>query len=904
MRTGIDTATLSSPSAERVSEEHWDERALHRPRLDLPPEVLGGRRQIVEVVAPAGYGKSTLLESWSRSLAAGGRAVHRLLLSGSHRDPVRFVGDLLAVVTGIGDSGDKKPVYTEAIGLDQLMTALRSDEGHKVIVIDDVHLLESSAAIATLNWLCDNQPDQVLIILGAREYTGLMLQKRLLRKQLTRFDARKLAFTLDESRTFLSQLSGLELEASVLSKLHAQTEGWAAALQMAALAMGNRKDLAGFVENFTGSNREITDYLAEAVLSNLNQDDVDFLFRISVLDRISADICRALTGDKTPQLRLEAIERQNLFLLPLSDKRDWYRFHALFGEFLRDRFRAHDPDAWLDSLKRAESWSIQHDFRDDAINYALRGGLQERAAQILSIYAEELVMWRGEHRTLLSWIEQLSPRVLARYPQIQVSLVWALNFDLRFDEARNTLDALVAEVKATDQPDLYKWVRSYQGVCEVVRHALADDAERCLELAPAWLEQNPDAGDFQIGSVCVTLVFGLKTNGDFEGALAMAQKGKQHFARARSPYGTLWTDVVDVVTLIRQGHLRRALNHAEAALRFTQEKLGSASHGSSVMLALIAGLQYEANNLPAAREALSSGLQFLAQHSSIDPILVGYVTLARLLASEGRYADAKDVLIDGETLGAKRDAPRLVVYSMMWRGTILLREGDVGGAEELLRHPALDGTLYGGRHSGLVQSRAHQLQMRIAIARGNADEALALLQPMVRRARQQGQLLTLVELLVQRVQALYLSGDENDALRTLSEALGVAAPEGMVRAFVDEATALQPLLLVLQQRGAAAELETATQAHLQTVLEAMQLRGDGDAFGKRSDHGTVLEPLTKRELQILRMIDGGLSNRQLAQSLFVSEGTIKWHLHNLYNKLSVRSRSGAIAKARRLTLIR
>jgi LuxR family maltose regulon positive regulatory protein len=164
-------------------------------------------------------------------------------------------------------------------------------------------------------------------------------------------------------------------------------------------------------------------------------------------------------------------------------------------------------------------------------------------------------------------------------------------------------------------------------------------------------------------------------------------------------------------------------------------------------------------------------------------------------------------------------------------------------------------------------------------------------------------LLTLVELLVQRVRALYLSGDENDALRTLSEALSVAAPESMIRAFLDEGESLQPLLLSLQQRGEAAELESAALAHLQTLLGAIQLP-DGSSFGKRSDHGTVLEPLTKRELQILRMIDGGLSNRQLAQSLFVSEGTVKWHLHNLYNKLSVRSRSGAIAKARRLTLLR
>ncbi len=884
-------------------EEQWDERALHRQRLELPREVLGGRRQIVEVVAPAGYGKSTLLESWARALTADGRAVHRLLLSRSHRDPVRFVGDLLNAVLGADDRSDKKPVYSEASGLDQLMTQLQSDERRRVLVLDDVHLLESSPAITTLNWLCDQQPDQVLIILGAREYTGLPLQKRLLKKQLTRFGATELSFTVDETRSFLSQMSGLELAPEVLTKLHAQTEGWVAALQMAALAMTNRKDIAAFVDRFTGSNREITDYLAEAVLSNLNPDDVQFLFRISVPDRINADIARALTGDKAPQLRLEAIERQNLFLLPLSDQRDWYRFHALFGEFLRSRFRAHDPDAWLDSLKRAESWSIQHDFRDDAINYALRGGLQERAAQILSIYAEELVQWRGEHRTLLSWIEQISPRVLARYPQIQLSLAWALLFHQRFSEAAQTMDALLAEVRQGDSPELVQIAQSYRGACAVLSAALSDDAQTGNQLARTWMEAYPDASEFLIATVGTAQAFSLKTDGDFEGALALTQKAREMFIRVRAPYGVMWTDLMEVVTCIRQGHLRRALALAEASVIYTREKLGPASHGISMMSAFVAGLQYESNNLPAARQALSSGLQFLAQHSSIDPILVGYVTLARLLASEGRYADAREVLIDGEHLGKQRNAPRLVLYSMMWRGAILLREGDLAGAEELVRTPEMDGSLYGEQHAGLAQSRAHQLQMRIAIARGNPEAALTLLQPMIRRARQKGQLLTLVELLVQRVRALYLSGDENDALRTLSEALSVAAPESMIRAFLDEGESLQPLLLSLQQRGEAAELESAALAHLQTLLGAIQLP-DGSSFGKRSDHGTVLEPLTKRELQILRMIDGGLSNRQLAQSLFVSEGTVKWHLHNLYNKLSVRSRSGAIAKARRLTLLR
>jgi LuxR family maltose regulon positive regulatory protein len=891
--------------------EPVEERALNRARLALPYAVTQGRRQIVEIVAPAGYGKSTLIDSWSRALVAGGRPVYRLTLTQSHRDPVRFLANLLQAIDG-RDSGAPAagtPVFSEDAGLEQLMATLQSDSAPMALVIDDVHLLESSPAIETLNWICRNQPDHLLLILSAREYTGLALQKRLLAKQVTRYGARELAFTVDEARTFLQHMYGLDLDADTLVRLHAQTEGWIAALQMAALAMGHRNDPTDFVRHFGGSNREITDYLAEAVLANLAEDDVQFLFRISVLDRINADVCRALTGEKAPQLRLESIERQNLFLLPMDDRRDWYRFHPLFGEFLRGRFRAADPDGWADCLKRAESWSIQHDYRDDAINYALRAGLQERAAQILSMYAEELVQWRGEHRTLMSWIDQLSSRVLARYPQIQISLAWSLNFNHRFAEAQATLDSLVAEIQVNDMADseaLLESVRSYREVLEVVGHALADHAEQTLECGRRWMQRNPDARDFLHASAGTAMGYALKSQGQFDEALALARDAKLRFTRARAPYGKVWAEAVSLMTLMRQGRLQQALTEAEAASSVCREKLGPASHGYCVLSAISAGLYYEFNNLPAAREALSQGLRFLAMFSSLDPVLIGYLTLARLLVAEGRYDDAKDILIEGENFGVQRNAPRMIVCCLVGRALICLRQGDVAAAEELARAPVLNGAVHDERYSALVRDKSAQLQARIAVARGKADAALEILQPLIRHARAQGQQLKLVDLLLQRAHALYLQGNQNEALRALHEAIGIAAPEGMIRVFVDEGESLHPLLRALDERETGpSDAEARIAAHLQLILNACQLTTNAAAApaGRAEQAGAMLDPLTKRELQILRMIESGMSNRQLAQTLFVSEGTVKWHLHNLYSKLSVRSRSGAIAKARRLTLI-
>lgn len=902
---------VGEPVLRTMSVERSEERALYRPRLNLPMSVLDGRRQIVEIVAPAGYGKSTLLDTWTRSLAEHGCRVHRVPLVQGDRDPVRFLGDVLDRVVA-NDARDPEPVFSVEAGLEQLMAALQQGGQRHVLVIDDVHLLESSPAIDTLNTLCALQPDNVMLVLSAREYTGLTLQKRLLSKEVTRYAADQLAFTFDEAKAFLEQGYSLRLDDDTFARLYLQTEGWIAALQMAALAISTRSDAAGFVRNFGGSNREITDYLAEAVLANLDDDEVQFLFRISVLDRINADVCRALTGDRAPQLRLEAIERQNLFLMSMDDRREWFRFHALFGEFLQARFKAADPDGWMDSLKRAESWSIQHDYRDDAINYALRAGLQERAAQILSMYAEELVQWRGQHQTLMNWIDQLSPRVLARYPQIQISLAWSLTFHHRFPEAEATLDALLAEIDANGMAEaeaLSADVRNYREVALVVAEALADHAERTLDAGRLWLERNPEASDFLIGSTQAAMGFALKSLGRFSEALDITRDAKLRFTRCRAPYGRVWAEAVSVMALMRQGKLRQALTEIESARAVCRDKLGVSSHGYAVLSALGAGVYYDLNDLPAARAALSSGLRFMAMFSSLDPVLVGYATMARLLVDDGRVEDAKALLSEGEALGQSRNAPRMLISMVLARALICLRQGDVAGAEELSRAPVLNGAITDPQYASLVRDKSQQLRARIAIARGDTDAASELLLPLIRHARAQGQDLKLVELLLLRAHALYLAGAHNDALRVLHESVVCAAHEGIVRVYVDEGPGLHPMLLALNERQPGpSETDARATAHLQVILAACGLAAAA-AEGLPTESpggetaGTMLEPLTKRELQILRMIESGMSNKQLARTLFVSEGTIKWHLHNLYSKLAVRSRSGAVAKARRLTLI-
>lgn len=872
---------------------------LQRGRLDLPV-TRDGRSQLIEVVAPAGYGKTTLLRSWQEEAARSGWRTLWVALDEALRVPRTLVRRILAALNGSAPS--QITFDTEAAGLDQLLSQLDRLEEPCILFLDDVQILSGTPAFDTLTWLLANQPPSLVIVLASREQSPLPLQTRRLRGELKRYSARDLAFTSAECARFFEETHGISLTQDQIAHLYRRTEGWAAAVQLAALALAETEDRAAFISEFGGSNRDLTDYLTEAVLQRLEPADRAFLLRISVLDRLCADLCTAVTGVTDAQRRLESFERRSLFLVALDDRREWYRLHALFRGFLRARAAAEDVEHVRRDIESAARWCMQHDLREDAIDYALQAGLVDYAASLISEHAQQLVKIRGEHERLVEWIRRLPADVLARYPAIQLNHAWSLTFQSRFVEADAALDAISRSMEAADLPSPAQLdVQRARELNRCMMAALTDHVAPSIAMSRDWLASWPDASGLERGQVLAILAYGYKCTGDFAAVGSAVEEGRRCFAG--TPYGLAWIEFFNVLTLMRQGRYSAARSACSAAMSMAVERLGRSSLMYCMQAALQAAIELEINNLAAAREALAHGLKFLEPYGCVDSILVAYVTLARLMAAEGRFVDACDLLQEGEATGRRRDTPRLTISLVAERALLLLRNGQLETVAELLR-TELRAPAAEGEFAGVLRDKRLRIEARLALARGAAAEALETVGGLLHHVRQTQQVRKHVELLLIRAVAQQALGRSNDALRSLAEALRLAAPERLTRVFLDEGERLHPLIAALKgsEKPSDAGADDESMQKLLEQLAATIRSGGSRAVVTQAESG-VLDPLTPRELQILRMMESGLSAKQLARALFVTEGTVKWHLYNMYGKLDVRNRSAAIAKARRTGLL-
>jgi len=855
-------------------------------------------------VAPAGYGKTTLLRAWQEEAARKGWRTLWVALDEAPRGPTTLVRGILAALNGVAPTAIT--LDTVAAGLDQLLSELDRLDESCILFLDDVQFLSGTPAFDTLTWLLANQPPSLAIVLASREQSPLPFQTRRLRGELKRYSARDLAFTPVECARFFEETHRISLTQDQIAHLHRRTEGWAAAVQLAALALAEAEDRAAFISEFGGSNRDLTDYLSEAVLAGLEPADRTFLLRISVLDRLCADLCAAVTGVTDAQRRLETFERRSLFMVALDDRREWYRLHALFRGFLRARAAAEDAERVRSDTESAVRWCMQHELREEAIDYAFQAGLVEYAASLIAEHAQQLVKIRGEHERLVEWIRRLPADVLARYPAIQLNHAWSLTFQSRFAEADAALEAMSRSMESAESPSpaLQLEVRRVRELNRCMAAALSDHVTPTIAMSRDWLASWPNASEMERGQVFAILAYGYKCTGDFAAVATAVDEGRRSFERAGTPYGLAWVEFFNVLTLMRQGRYSAARSACTAAMSMAVERLGRSSLMYCMQSALLAAIELEINNLAAAREALAHGLKFLEPHGSVDGILVAYVTLARLMAAEGRFVDACDLLQEGEATGRRRDTPRLTISLAAERALLLLRNGQLETVAELLR-TELRAAPSDDEFAGLLRDKRLRIEARLALARGAPAEALETVGGLIHHVRQTQQVRKHVELLLIRAEAQQALGRGNDALRSLAEALRLAAPERLMRVFLDEGERLHPLISALKA-GDKAAATGADEEPLQKLLEqlAATIRSGGTsrAVVTEAESG-VLDPLTPRELQILRMMESGLSAKQLARALFVTEGTVKWHLYNMYGKLDVRNRSAAIAKARRTGLL-
>ena len=615
---------------------------VERPRLH---KILdrGEGRKLTLVSAPAGFGKTTLLVEWLVERSGNGRSGVWLSLDGSDNDPARFLSYLLGalqnVMEGIGEGVLALLRVPELPLLETLVGALINElaaSGREVTVfLDDYHLIDARPVHAAVSFFLEQLPENVDLVIASRTDPPLPLSRLRVRDQVTEIKAADLRFTSEEAAAFLRDVMGLPLSAEDIAALEVATEGWAAALQLAALSMRDRRDASGFVESFSGSNRHVLDFLAEEVLERQTEDVREFLLRTSVLERMSAPLCDALIGRDDGQEMLERLEGENLFVVPLDDERRWYRYHHLFRDFLRGRLMRERSESASELHLRASGWYEKNGHLAEAIGHALSAPDHDLASQLIEESVEGAVE-RGEGATALRWLEALPTKAKRLRPRLFVEHAVALVITGRPDGAEPLLTEAERAASGTTDGEEGRFLLGFASAVRSWRARLRGDAPEAVELARRALSLLPDGEAPVRNYAAVRLGDALRAVGDLAAAGEAYAEAAETKRAARHTYARLAGMAMLASVRSEQGRLREADQAFRRALWLLTEVGFEPSPAAGVVHIGMANLLYERDELDGAEPALKRGAELAERTGDVGTLVWAYVSLTEQARAGGR----------------------------------------------------------------------------------------------------------------------------------------------------------------------------------------------------------------------------------------------------------------------------
>jgi LuxR family maltose regulon positive regulatory protein len=869
----------------------------------------GLTQRVVSVTAPAGYGKTTALAQFVAQLEPHGITCGWLSLDAEDNDPLHFVRYVAAALhhadARLGRSALAQTDGGAMASPDAVVASLLHDlMGHDhrlLLVLDDFHLVHDDGVHRKLEWLIAHLPASVGLVIASRTRLPLSLSQLRLRGELLELDASHFGLGLDEAADFVGRVSGAPLERSQLQTLHERTEGWIAGLQLASLALRESGDRGAFLAAFSGTDRDITDYLGEQVLDSLRPDLRDFLLDTAGLDRFCAELCDEVLQRGDSHAMLAEIQARNLFLSGLDRSRTWFRYHHLFADYLRGRSQERPGEAARAICLRASDWFNRHRLPHEAVRYAFDGQDVERAADLVAEFSGELVQYRGEHATLLGWLTRLPQALIHARPKIRTGHAWSLVLTRRHAEADQELRALESACADDGDDD----VRCVVEMIRCVYFALSDQPLLAKSASEAWLKSWPRAEAFRTGVVANVLAAGCSATDAFEQGLQALAIARRAFDECGAHYGLAWASALAMVIAMRRGDLPEAMAQARLGLATVEPSLGVASYAGSMLTLLAAEVCYEQGELAQAQRYLDLGLPFIDEHGLVEMSAAGYLTRARLLRLRGDLAAADSCLLEGESLGHRLRLPRLARILAAERCVLRLSVASLDDALKLAQSYGFIG------HGGAAPASAVAAEedsvglaiLRLRLAQGGGAPVTGALNDALRRAQRDGHQAQQARLLLLRALHQHRAHDPAMALRTLDDALALAARCGLLRSLVDAEPQLLDLVEAIGARRPVAP--PGVDDYLRRLLSAAGRTpvAAAAAAAEPARARSEAEELTEREIRILRLLKAGLGNRELAQSLFLSEATVKWHLHNIFAKLGVKNRIGALARAQEKSLL-
>ena len=909
-----------------------------RPSLVSRPRLLARLDEglvypLMLVSAPPGFGKTTVVSDWVQQRTASRQATEEgaslmsppsirvawLALDDEDNDVVRFLTYLSAALdtfeSGLADMAlallrsPQPPAPRTVITL--LINALsqlpaRPEAGIRpyVLVLDDYHLIHTPPIHEALTFLVDRLPLQVHLLLTSRADPPLPLARWRARGQLAEVRAADLRFTPDEAVAFLNGTMGLALPAEAVEALETRTEGWATGLQLAALAMRGRADAAVFLQDFTGGHRYILGYLMDDVVARQPEAVQRFLLHTAILDRLSGPLCDAVTGDMGSQVRLDELHRANLFTVALDEHGEWYRYHHLFRDVLRVRLQQVQPDLIPTLHHRASVWYAGQGRLDEAIEYALAGQDIQRAADL--IVTAFLPLWKqSELATLRRWIDRVPEAAFRENAELAfysaAILGWTGQLGLaeaRLDlaEARRREGASTRTGRAVEDRQFSGRVFMLRSMLAVRRGAVAE----ALSLAEqAFARMPPDDFVFR-GGACIVLGLAYAARGELVAAQQAYEQAADHARQVDH-----WFLLIGALGRLAPVQVTLGRLHAAAAACRQLLQLPVVQHGalpaSGFAHVGLAEVLYQWGDLAAADDHAGAGLALGEAANLVDLVHAAALMQARVKAALDRRDEAFGLLGRAHATAPQVGGAHVARRAQAIEALIRLHFGQFEAVEHWRR--TLDAS---DTPDALLLELEGLVQARLRLLEGQPDEALGLVRGLLPVVEDSGRLASRIEMLVLQARALAALGQTLEALEALARALTLAESEGYVRVFADEGPPLADLLRALGRQPSASSLRP----YIGRLLAAFTpTEGRPDETPGEPDTpthtfpGALIEPLTERELEVLRLVAEGRSNEQVAAVLVISVHTVRKHLGNIFGKLAVTSRTEAVAAARRHGLL-
>jgi LuxR family maltose regulon positive regulatory protein len=842
------------------------------------------------ISSPAGFGKTTLLSEFAEVCE---RPVAWFSIDAEDDDAVRFMSYLIASLDSIqaGWGASLYPLLQspKPESLDTLtaliINELSEDFPPFVLIFDDYHLISSPEIHQALTYILEHQPAQMHLAIATRADPPIPLSRLRVRDQLLEIRESDLRFTREEAGEFFSQVMDLNLKAGQITALERRTEGWAAGLQLAALSLQEQDDKAQFVEEFAGSNRYILDYLGQEVLDQLDQEVREFLLQTSILDRLSGPLCEAATRIPNSQEILEDLEANHLFILALDQERTWYRYHRLFKEYLLKTLHIEKPGLEVELHLRASSWFHQQGNLDEAITHALAAEDHKRVINLIDEVALQKLQ-QSETSSLLRWIEALPEDVIEQHPTLCLTHAWGLILRGGPLEKVESRLAIIEQGSGNDR---------LLGSAAAIRSLLASldgRPQESLQFSQRASDLVPEDDLFTRSLLRDNLGMVNLMLGDFRAAVdnfALAVELSQKTGNLMIAVGGL-CNMAGIWML--QGQLKRAWSANEQALELATDKNGRRLPIAGKALLGLGEIAREWNKLPEAVGYLEEGLQLFQTFGELGSIL-SYVSLARINEIRGDFAAAQKILDRARELAIKFKASQMdddlvdsyQVQLWLTMGEQIRAERWV--AEEQL-HSLVSAPLPQGRFDPVWEIRSQTL-VRLYISQANYQAAIELIKPLMDAADKNQRMRSVIKLLAMRAVLLYLSGDMDEALNTLDQSLELGEKEEFLRTFLDEGEPMARLLYEAAAKGYHTE-------YVGRLLQEFGSEAPLDTPG--SEQSDLIEPLSSREIEVLKLIAAGKSNQEIASLLHITLSTVKGHTSNIYGKLNVHNRTQAVSRGR------